>query len=297
MDFPKITIVTPSFNQGAFLEQTIVSVLSQGYPNLEYIVVDGGSSDGSVEIIRRYASQLHFWCSEPDGGQYDAINKGFGHASGEIMGWLNSDDMQFPWALRTVGSMMGALPQVEWLTTLNLGRWDWHGFCGDVNQVRGYSRAAFLDGRYLCADSRAMTWIQQESTFWRRGLWERSGGALSTALRLASDFDLWARFYEHADLYGTPSPLAGFRAQYGQRSLQVTDYVLEAQGCLAGLRSRAGWKPSWAREASLGLKLQRFPRLGVMLERSALGYAGRRVVRRLGDSPQGYWAVEDYRFA
>jgi hypothetical protein len=94
-----ITVVTPSLNQGRFLERAIRSVLSQEYPKLEYVVVDGGSTDGSVEIIRRYENRLHAWISEPDDGQYDAIRKGLELGSGEIMAWINADDLYFPWAL------------------------------------------------------------------------------------------------------------------------------------------------------------------------------------------------------
>jgi glycosyltransferase involved in cell wall biosynthesis len=93
---PKISIITPSFNQAQFLDATVQSILSQNYPNLEYIIIDGGSTDGSLEIIKKYEKHLHFWCSEPDAGQYDAINKGFAHSTGEIMAWLNSDDMYCP---------------------------------------------------------------------------------------------------------------------------------------------------------------------------------------------------------
>src|SRR6267154_2378048 len=95
--WPRISIVTPSFNQGSYLEETIRSVLDQNYPNLEYVVVDGGSTDRSVEILQRYADRLAWWSSEPDGGQYAAINKGFKHTSGEIMAWINSDDKYLPW--------------------------------------------------------------------------------------------------------------------------------------------------------------------------------------------------------
>jgi glycosyltransferase involved in cell wall biosynthesis len=98
---PKITVVTPSFNHGRFIEQTIASVLDQRYPNLEYIVMDGGSSDGTAEILRKHERHLHYWTSAPDNGQADAINKGFERGSGEILAWLNSDDIYQPATLMT----------------------------------------------------------------------------------------------------------------------------------------------------------------------------------------------------
>src|SRR6185369_4878244 len=110
MSFPKITIVTPSFNQGRWIEQTIRSVLDQGYPNLEYIVLDGGSTDGSSEIIERYAGSLAFWASEPDGGQAAAINRGFARATGSLLGWINSDDLLEPGALALLAAEHRATP-------------------------------------------------------------------------------------------------------------------------------------------------------------------------------------------
>src|SRR5215470_7311361 len=110
---PRISIVTPSFNQARFLEATIRSVLDQRYDNLEYIVVDGGSTDGSVEIIKRYADRLAFWCSEADGGHGNALNKGLRRATGEIMAWLNSDDIYWPWTLAAVAEIFEAHPDVN----------------------------------------------------------------------------------------------------------------------------------------------------------------------------------------
>src|SRR5581483_9634111 len=196
MQEPKITIVTPSFNQGQFLEAAIQSVLSQNYPNLEYIIIDGGSSDSSVSIIKKYESRLAYWSSEPDGGQYHAINKGFARATGEIMGWLNSDDLLFPWALRVVGAIMSDQPEVEWLSTLQPASVDAEGYLNRLSYFRGFSREAFLDGRYLPSTCPSpFGWIQQESTFWRTGLWRRSGGLNASEFDLAGDFDLWARFF------------------------------------------------------------------------------------------------------
>ena len=113
VSFPKITIVTPSFNQGRFIEQTIVSVLDQQYPNLEYIVMDGGSTDGTVRILQKYDHHIDFWQSAPDQGQADAINKGFARSSGEILAWLNSDDTYQPGALGEVADLLRHHPDID----------------------------------------------------------------------------------------------------------------------------------------------------------------------------------------
>lgn len=297
-NLPKISIITPSFNQGCFIESCIDSILSQHYPNLEYIIIDGGSTDNSIEIIKKYESYIHYWCSEPDRGQYDAINKGFAHSTGEIMAWLNSDDLYYPWTFKTVGSIFSELPQVEWLTTLTQGAWDWDGFCIGFSPVPGYSREAFLDGCYLPWNKwgkGGIAWMSQESTFWKRSLWEKVGSCILSEFQLAGDFDLWSRFYRYADLYATSSPLAGFRTQKNQKSRQMEDYVAEAEKSLAGTREALNWSPSFLRNLGFNLKLHRFPKLREIVE-STYGYQGKRIVKRNQDSPNGYWEIEEYNF-
>jgi glycosyltransferase involved in cell wall biosynthesis len=233
---PRISIVTPSFNQAQFLEQTIESVLGQQYPNLEYIVIDGGSTDGSVDIIRRHESQVGYWVSEPDGGHYDAVNKGFARSTGEIMGWLNSDDLYRPSALATVAEIFSQFPEVQWITANLAATCDVHGELDAVHVHRAFERESFYRGANL--NNTRWTYgrgfIQQESTFWRRSVWELAGACLDTSYRTAADFELWARFFKHAHLFGVDAMLGTFRQWPQQRSaVHREEYLHEAEQALA----------------------------------------------------------------
>ena len=160
--WPKISIVTPSHNQGQLIEETIRSVLSQEYPNLEYIIIDGASTDNSVEIIKKYEQHLAYWVSEPDEGHAHALNKGFSRATGEIMAWINSDDKYLPWTFSVVAEVFNTHKDIEWITGYH-SLWDIYG--RQVKALAVYKNIYdFLLGRY--------DWIQQESVFWRRSLWE-----------------------------------------------------------------------------------------------------------------------------
>lgn len=215
--------MTPSFNQSRFIEQTLQSVIGQHYPQLEYIVIDGDSTDGSVEIIRRYSSELKYWVSEPDHGQAAAINTGFSHATGEILGWLNSDDILFPGALDLVGEIFARFPQIAWLT----------GLGSIIDQDNHFIRVSPPAGKipYFVKrgwyHGRLLGFIRQESTFWRRELWLKVGGCLKQELMYGIDFDLWRRFSAHADLVTVHSHLAAFRQHPHQKTASLERYYRE----------------------------------------------------------------------
>ena len=217
-NLPKISIITPSFNQVKYLENTIQSVVGQGYPNLEYIIIDGGSTDGSIDVIRKYEKHLTFWCSEPDGGLYDALQKGFEKSTGDIMAWLNSDDMYHRRSLFVVAEIFSQFNDIQWLT----GVATYFNEEGNLVNIRLQDEAWSIY-RFLLR-GRDFTFIQQESTFWRRSLWERSGNCLSTHYALAGDFELWRRFFQYEKLYTVHTPLAGFRFRTSnQKSLEQRD--------------------------------------------------------------------------
>jgi len=228
---PTISIVTPSFNQGDFLEECIDSILSQNYPNLEYIIMDGGSSDNSFEIIKKYEKYLAYWQSEPDGGQYNAVNEGFKRTSGELLGWLNSDDKYHRDALFKVAYIFESSLGVEWIT----GRPTFWGKDGEFTHIEPvlptYCRRDFLEGRYN------QPFIQQESTFWKRSLWERAGGCLRTDLEYAGDLELWIRFFRHALLYSVDTFLGGYRSHGNQKACLFMDrYMAEAESVIESER-------------------------------------------------------------
>ncbi len=197
---PLVSIITPSYNQGRFLQETIQSVLLQDYPNLEYLIVDGGSTDGSVEIIQRYASQLTWWVSEPDQGQTDAINKGFAHAKGEILAWINSDDTYLPGAVSEAVTFLIAHPEVALVyADANL--------IDDQGSVLGRFPAKQTSLTKLL---RGSVHIPQQTTFFWARLW-RQVGPLDPTFQFAMDYDLWVRLAKLAPLVYTPRLWANFR--------------------------------------------------------------------------------------
>jgi glycosyltransferase involved in cell wall biosynthesis len=236
MTLPRISLVTPVYNSAKYIEQTIQSVLAQNYPNLEYFIMDGGSSDGTIDIIRKYQSQISGWHSEPDKGMYDALNKGFARTSGEVMGWISATDQLHTGGLAVVGSVFRDLPQVEWITGRPTG-FNEEGMTTLVLDTPHWSRSRFLAG--------ANRYIQQESTFWRRGLWERAGSRMDSSRRNGADFELWVRFFRHAKLYPVDGLIGGFRAHGDSLGFLDTgathrthdEYIFAELAATPGLRS------------------------------------------------------------
>ena len=222
---PKITVVTASFNQAHYLEETIRSILLQGYPNLEYIIIDGGSTDGSVDIIRRYEKYLAYWVSEKDKGAADAISKGFKRANGTILAWLNSDDVYRPGALRKVGT---AFQRDETIDVV-YGNTYWIDGTGHILAEK--RQTPFSKMAYLCGGAD----LQQPSTFWTRKIYDKAGG-LDGSFRAAFDTDLFFRFFAaEAKFQHIPECLASFRLH----SEQISDVMLQkARDELHRLRTR-----------------------------------------------------------
>jgi len=204
----KISIVTPSFQQGMFIERTIQSVLNQKYSNLEYYVQDGGSTDNTIEVLRKYENQLTGWVSQKDSGQSEAINKGLSKTSGEIMAWINSDDLLMPGALLKVVNFFERNPDVDVLygnrllineDDLEIGRW-------------------IIPGH----DSEVLTWadyVPQETLFWRRRIWDKVGRHIDESFRFALDWDLLIRFREaEAKFAHIPHFLGAFRVHENQKT-------------------------------------------------------------------------------
>jgi glycosyltransferase involved in cell wall biosynthesis len=209
---PKVTIITPSFNQADYLEATIQSVLNQTYQNIEYFIVDGGSTDGSVGLIKSYQDRLAGWVSEPDRGQTDAINKGFGLATGEIIAWLNSDDTYLPQVVEQAVSYLNGHPEVGLVY-------------GDANYIDARGRVI---GRFPAAQTslaklrRGYVHIPQQASFFRKSLWDQVG-PLDPDFFFAMDYDLWVRLAAVSTIQYVPQVWANFRLHQDAKTISADD--------------------------------------------------------------------------
>jgi len=232
---PRLTVVTPSYNQGRFIGQTIESILGQGYPDLEYIVMDGGSTDETVEILERYGDRIT-WRSERDRGQSDALNKGMRLATGEVVAFLNSDDFYESGALLAVGEFFASTPGSQWVT----------GKCRTVDEdgreirrgVTLYKNAWLRLGGYRALQ--VLNYVSQPATFWRRTLLERVG-EFDESLDYAMDYDYWLRAGRYFELTVLDRYLASFRVHGASKAGASANAQFEIDFAIARshVRSRA----------------------------------------------------------
>ncbi|RZK56845.1 MAG: glycosyltransferase [Pedobacter sp.] len=234
--FPKITIVTPVLNQVKFIERTILSVIQQNYPNLEYIIIDGGSSDGTLEIIETYINNISTFISEKDDGMYHAIQKGFDQSTGDFMGWINSDDILLPFSLFTIAEAFEIDENINWITGIS-STIDKQDRIIDSRRFRKWSKMNYLLNDYDV--------IQQESTFWSRKLWQNVGSKLNLNYKYAAEFELWTRFFRHEQLYSITAPLGCFRLRPDEQisSKYKYEYHEEVNNALASMKQYfRNWK-------------------------------------------------------
>jgi GT2 family glycosyltransferase len=227
----KISIVTPSFNQARFLALTLASVAVQAIEDCEHIVVDGGSSDGSVELIRQAAGRLTWWVSERDAGQADAVNKGFIRATGDVLGYLNGDDCLLPGSLAVVSRYFDDHPEVDVIYGNRI-------LVDDEDRLIGsWIMPPHQRGAYAWID-----FVPQETMFWRRRLWEKVGGRLDDSMHFALDWSLIGRFASAgARMARIPRFLAAFRVHGAQKTSSMgTDAAKrEADRVLAAMHNRS----------------------------------------------------------
>jgi len=205
---PLVSVVTPSYNKGAFIEETIISVKNQTYPRAEHIIIDGGSTDNTLNVIKKYEGAYNMqWVSEPDNGQSDAVNKGWRMAEGEILGWLNSDDTYMPWAIETAVKILTDHPDVSMV----------YGDCNIVNEygevISRCSAREFNLKEMLCRGNM----VPQPAAFLRREVLDEVG-YLDTNLHFAMDFDFWIRIGLKFKVEYIPQLLANFRLCPGTKS-------------------------------------------------------------------------------
>ncbi|MDN5869437.1 MAG: glycosyltransferase [Nitrococcus sp.] len=276
MSLPTISVVVPSLNQGAFIEATLQSIVDQGYPNLELIVIDGGSKDESVDVIRKYSSSISYWISEPDAGQTNALIKGFSRAVGDIQCWINSDDQMANRSMFQVADFFQRMPDAE--AVFGDTAWmDRHGRLLRIQREIPFNRFIWLH---------TYNYIPCMSMYWRRSLYERVGG-LDSRFDLAMDADLWSRFSDVTRIYHVRDVWSYQRFYAEQKNIRLRD-VTEKEDELIRGRCWGSVEPRFLpakRATALALRI---------LWRAATGCYSRTYVRNLekvtGDSTERSFA-------
>ncbi len=257
--YPKITIITPSFNQGQFLESTIKSVLDQNYPNLEFIIMDGGSEDNSVDVIRCYANRLTHWESRPDNGQTHAINKGLALATGDIVNWLNSDDLLMPGALTTLARAWNNRPDADILFG-DYSAVDAKGNLIYSRKVAPYHPKALVWGRQLSS---------QPAVFFSKKLTDRLGH-LDESLTFCMDTEFWIRAaLNHASFVQIRSPL-GITRVHGDAKTTKLQHTLKSEHEAILVRTHAFGRLPGRVQSLMFLMMNRFWRSAAALKRAGM---------------------------
>lgn len=230
----KISVVVPVFNMVNTIEQTLDSIWQQNYQNLQLIVVDGWSTDGTKEFLDKNSSKIDILISEKDNGQYHAIQKGMNLVDGEVVSWLNADDVYFPWTFKTVDRCFAMHSSIDWIAGLP-SFLDAEGDLSHThNNLSSRPRNTIRKGGFR---RNVYGYLQQESMFYKKSLWDSVGG-LNLDYELASDFELWLKFADKTDIVAVNLPLAAFRIDYNSRSKRlVNDYEKEVISVLDGVGS------------------------------------------------------------
>jgi len=231
-----IAVVVPSYNQAAFLEETLRSLFYQRHPRLAVYVVDGGSTDGSAELIRRYQSHLTYWVSEPDRGQSDALNKGFAHTSEDWLGWLNSDDLLLPGALQALEDAIIRHPEESWFAGAG---WFIDALGQRIRPYRAPAQTCWAQDFVPWTDK----WFAQPGCFFSRKLYQTAGGFLREDLHYAMDLDLWLRMGQHAPMRPLEFEMGAYRLHDKSKTIsqrpamerEVVQVLLENLGLEAAL--------------------------------------------------------------
>lgn len=219
----KVSIVMAVYNGEKYIEHAIKSIINQTYNNIEFIIVDGLSTDNTLEIVKKYTNDISMIISEKDKGMYDALNKGFQRSTGELMLWLNSDDYLFPTAIESVVNLMQKFPYIKWVT----GRKTYIDKNNTPRKVECFrsNYNYFIKKGYSRGDG--VGYIMQETTFWHRDLYIKAGSYIDTQYKLASDFELWYRFAKYEELYSFNTLLGAFRQHEEQLSSAIDKYEIE----------------------------------------------------------------------
>lgn len=255
---PKISIVTPSYNQAEFLERTMTSVLDQNYPNLEYIVIDGGSTDGSVEIIRKYESRLAYWISEPDQGQTDAINKGLRRATGDWVAWQNSDDIYYPGVFQDLAQATLAHPSAD-LVIGNMMLIDANDRAlRDIHYVTPCYGGMLAEGMVLT----------NQAAFWRRRVHEDIGW-LNESLHYCFDYEWFLRLVKDHRAAHVNRMWGGYRLHEATKTSNWSQRFEQEKAEILRGRELPGWK----------VRLFKLRRMALMLAQGDFAYFARGVLR------------------